>query len=75
MAKLGQENYPLLYPIDSLLCDDDWGYLFSYSFQSPEKLPSEKEADSKNGQTKYKDENSSSVNSVEAFDLGLQPDT
>ena len=37
MAKLTQSKDPLLYSIDSLIEDDDWGYMFSYSFQSPEK--------------------------------------
>lgn len=36
MAKLIQNKDPFLYSLDNLLEDDDWGYVFSYSFQAPE---------------------------------------
>lgn len=37
MTKLAQVRDPLLYSVESLLDDEDWGYIFSYSFQVPRR--------------------------------------
>ncbi len=44
MAKLIHNKDPFMYSLNSLLEDDDWGYLFSYSFQAP---GNDEEADDK----------------------------
>ena len=44
MAKVAQFNEPMLYSVDNLLDNEDWGYLYSYSFQNLKRNPKMDEA-------------------------------
>jgi len=53
MSKLGQVRDPLLYPIEGLIDDEDWGYIYSYSFQVPKKRGKKKEKDQKSSKASF----------------------
>jgi len=67
MAGLAQDKNHLFYPIETLLHDDNWGYLLSYAFQAPEKeelsFDSSNEADKR-----FEDGKSTTADSVEMLD-------
>lgn len=68
MARLAQDKDHLLYPIETLLDNDNWAYLLSYSFQAPERSGEPNFIDSQDGDRGLENGKSAAADSVEVLD-------
>jgi hypothetical protein len=53
MSKLGQIKDPLLYPTEGLVDEEDWEYMYSYSFQAPKKQEKKEEKDRNSSEGRF----------------------